>query len=141
MKPYQIKRIGSRTVEIISYPFEGKVNIRMVPMEPTTLKTVSMNQIQPHPFLSKCERAKFMHVAKVTGRGFFPTNMLKLEGGWFLEDEKSCSINPLEAKFQHPTEILVYKVDCDRKAVWYTDRWSNLDWVLMEIQSKLLEAV
>lgn len=141
MRPYQIKRIGNRTVEIISYPFGNKVNVRLVPMEPTTLKEVSVSQIQAHPILSKCERPRFVHLARVTGTGFFPINLLKFEGAWFFDDEKAGLLNPMEARFRHPTEIIIFKLCCDRKPMWHTDRWSSMDWKLEELSSKLLGIV
>jgi hypothetical protein len=141
MKPYQIRRIGNRIVEVISYPFPGndkepdkkdRVNVRMMPGDATSMQTVSVHQIQVHPVLSKHSGPLFVHYAKAKGRGYFPVDMLRTTGACL---EKNGDII---AKFPADSEVLIYQVTTGRQVHWYADRWKSFDWEIQPISTQML---
>lgn len=134
MKPYEIRRIGERQIEVISYPFNGKVNVRMVPGDPTTLKEVFAHQVQPGIFTKHTKRlhVHFAHAKPVDPRQRFPLDMLRYNSCSPCDAEIDLKSNKLQ-------EVLIYQVSVALAPIWSHVRWGSYGWEMIPVTTIHLE--
>ena len=102
-------------VEILSKPFEGLVNVRMIPNDPMTLKEVEVD------VLSKPMRMpKWVQYAEVSGSLSFPTDMLRFD---------ACFLRLDEDKF------IVGRAVHKQKQEWTVARWRSFGWMLTPMKT------
>ena len=127
-------------VEAISYPFgEGKdeeINVRMIPGDPCSMKTVSTADLVRHV---EPPKSLWVQFGEVRGSGQFPWDMLRYDRCWpvnfdlSFDDHGRCSIemkSHLDLEDDGRNRLFIARVADTKKAAstWTYGRWGSFLW-------------
>lgn len=136
-RPWQLLRLTvptstrRRVVEAVCYPFTSDagvevLRVRMVPGLAVTVREVPMVD------LSLLERkARWVHVAQVSGVGGFPEDMLRYDAAALVDpDQHEAPEDPETGRLLfRPTEpVQVYCVSDQKLPSWTLGRWASFGW-------------
>lgn len=137
-KPWQLVIVrhpasigGCYVGETVSFPTpEGTIMVRRVPGMAATVEEVALDRISP---LGK--KRITIHYAVVSGRGFFPTDMLRYDGAVpvnFSINEEGRAVPEVEGD-----PLVVANVStASHREFWTKDRWSSFLWSIRELKSE-----
>jgi hypothetical protein len=119
-KPYDLATIQlptserRRTVEVLSYPTpDDTIMVRMVPGDPTTLREVKVDDLEPRA------RQRYCRIARVRCRFDFPEDMLRYDDAALCDPDQS-------EDFRTDAPVLIYRLtDYKRGTCWTEGRWAS----------------
>lgn len=151
LKPYMLVRViisgktsyyeqGKRSLvgEVMSYETPEKtVMVRRIPGHPGTLIEVPVLDIEE----IKGGTFRYVQYAVVTGRGTFPSDMLRYDSCEPVNFDLVDSFNGPKAQLHEgETELIVARPTPFMNAGWTTERWSSFMWSLAHLRTERIEA-
>jgi hypothetical protein len=133
-RPYELTTISlpvskrRRTVEVISRPFSSagaeatdRINVRMVPGEPTTLTEVAVADLE-----GLLARMRWLHVAEVSTRFPYCEDMLRYDIA-ALFDHTVSEVAEIPSTWPDSPETVfqVWRLSARKKPAWTYTRWHS----------------
>jgi hypothetical protein len=127
-KLWQIYQLlgDDRPVQVVSLPTpDNQVFVRMIPGDPTSAKWVEAKILQPPKLDEYLRLPLYVQLAKVSGTGGFPRDMLRREHAW--PADSNLSIEDW-SRASGPDEITIYRVTRKAREPWRVPRWLSYGW-------------
>jgi len=151
LKPYQLVRVKAEGYgylgQVISRPFiEGDVEmimVRRVPDDPATMEKMKVQELLVANVYDP-PKAKWVHYAKVSGKGTFPIDMLRYDFAApvnfkFVEDRWGDLTKPELTTQEYGEDLIVATASELKSQGWTGDRWRSFMWSCVPMKSVKIE--
>lgn len=136
-KPYDMAKwktpnsIRQRVVQLIQYPTDGQVGVRMVPWDVDQVVSVKLSDLTKVNKRGEYQY-RYLHVAEVWGRGYFPEDMLRYDCAFLWDWTKN---EQDDWRLTQDEKIRIYSVRDMKKEPWTHGRWQSFSFYCKHINT------
>jgi hypothetical protein len=122
MKLWQIYLLNKRPVQVVSHPTpSNEIFVRMIPGDSTSARWVKLRDLDPPDLSEYLKLPLHTQVAKVSGTGNFPMDMLRAERAWPCDPD---------IDLENANGIRIFRLTRKPREPWRVPRWQSYGWTV-----------